>query len=308
MLFPTFMPAIRPSQRICSPTSVTANTSGAYATELRYYAYGGVRYNPGNQVTTDPSLHSGHTGQRWDSGTNLFYYGARWYDPAIGRFLAADTVVPQPRNPGGLNRYSYVLNNSLKFTDPTGHANVCGATNTECDTSSIRPNNVGDTRLDPSIVVDVLVPEDGTVSMGGTLMVGAGLMGSISVAIFHIDSEGNIVMFSPSVGGGGIAGAAVEGTGFISVTNAQTVDQLAGWSVNAGGGIGAGLVAGFDQVWFMDYETDTMFTGQVYSAGLGGDVGPFFAAEIHGGFNYSWLGPIRFNIYDVLSMQRPQNQ
>ena len=114
MLFPTFMPAIRPSQRICSPTSVTANTSGAYATELRYYAYGGVRYNPGNQVTTDPSLHSGHTGQRWDSGTNLFYYGARWYDPAIGRFLAADTVVPQPGNPGGLNRYSYVLNFSFR--------------------------------------------------------------------------------------------------------------------------------------------------------------------------------------------------
>ena len=118
MLFPTFMPAIRPSQRICSPTSVTANTSGAYATELRYYAYGGVRYNPGNQITTYR-----YTGQRWDSGTSLYCYGARWYDPAIGRFLAADTIVPEPGNPQSLNRYSYVLNNPLKFTDPTGHSN-----------------------------------------------------------------------------------------------------------------------------------------------------------------------------------------
>ena len=122
-------------------TSVTANISGAYATELRYYAYGGVRYNPGNQITTYR-----YTGQRWDSGTSLYYYGARWYDPAIGRFLAADTLVPGAGNPQSLNRYSYVLNNALKYVDPSGHANVCGATNTECDSSGIRPNNGGGRR------------------------------------------------------------------------------------------------------------------------------------------------------------------
>ncbi len=40
-------------------TAITTDQSGARLTELRYYAYGGVRYNPGSQVTTDPSLHSG---------------------------------------------------------------------------------------------------------------------------------------------------------------------------------------------------------------------------------------------------------
>lgn len=59
-------------------TAVTANSSGAYVTELRYYPYGGVRYNPGNQVTTDPSLHSGHTGQREDATIGLYFYGARY--------------------------------------------------------------------------------------------------------------------------------------------------------------------------------------------------------------------------------------
>ncbi len=55
-------------------------------------------------------------------------YGARFYDPLLGRFLSADTVVPQPGHPQALNRYSYVLNNPLKYTDPTGHANIAGTT------------------------------------------------------------------------------------------------------------------------------------------------------------------------------------
>ncbi|MSP13291.1 MAG: hypothetical protein EXR62_10090 [Chloroflexi bacterium] len=65
------------------------------------------------------------TGQPLDSSTNLLYYGARYYDPALGRFLQADTIVPQPGNPQSLNRYSYVMNNPVKYTDPTGHADAC---------------------------------------------------------------------------------------------------------------------------------------------------------------------------------------
>jgi len=51
----------------------------------------------------------------------LYDYGARFYDPALGRFISADTVVPGAGNPQALNRYAYVLNNPLKYTDPTGH-------------------------------------------------------------------------------------------------------------------------------------------------------------------------------------------
>jgi len=48
------------------------------------------------------------------------YYEARYYDPALGRFISADTIVPEPGNPQALNRYSYVYNNPLRYTDPTG--------------------------------------------------------------------------------------------------------------------------------------------------------------------------------------------
>ncbi len=41
--------------------------------------------------------------------------------PELGRFLSADPVVQAPFNPQTLNRYSYVLNNPLSFTDPSGY-------------------------------------------------------------------------------------------------------------------------------------------------------------------------------------------
>ncbi|MBK8129277.1 MAG: RHS repeat-associated core domain-containing protein [bacterium] len=51
----------------------------------------------------------------------LLYYNARFYAPGLGRFLSADSIVPNPTNPQSLNRYSYVLNSPVNFTDPTGH-------------------------------------------------------------------------------------------------------------------------------------------------------------------------------------------
>jgi RHS repeat-associated protein len=59
------------------------------------------------------------TGQRLDN-TGLYYYGARYYDPTIGRFISADSIVQSYSNPQSLNRYSYVFNNPLKYVDPSG--------------------------------------------------------------------------------------------------------------------------------------------------------------------------------------------
>jgi len=44
-----------------------------------------------------------------------------------------DTIVPEPGNPQALNRYSYVLNNPLRYNDPSGHAfSECGLEGNEC--------------------------------------------------------------------------------------------------------------------------------------------------------------------------------
>jgi hypothetical protein len=54
------------------------------------------------------------------------YYNARMYDPALGRFAQADTIVPAGVQ--GLDRYAYVNNSPLNFVDPSGHepGTMCG--------------------------------------------------------------------------------------------------------------------------------------------------------------------------------------
>lgn len=88
---------------------------GVVARQL-YHPYGTVRYSEG-ELPTDLTF----TGQRDVAGTGLMHYGARYYHPALGRFVSADTIVPDPANPQGLNRFSYVLGNPLGFVDPSGH-------------------------------------------------------------------------------------------------------------------------------------------------------------------------------------------
>jgi RHS repeat-associated protein len=61
------------------------------------------------------------TGQRKEASFGLYDYHARYYDPLIGRFVSADSIVPGAGNPQALNRYSYVFNNPLKYVDPSGH-------------------------------------------------------------------------------------------------------------------------------------------------------------------------------------------
>ncbi|TQV65588.1 hypothetical protein FKG94_28520, partial [Exilibacterium tricleocarpae] len=58
------------------------------------------------------SLHSlSFTGKPHDEATGLTYMGARYYDPAIGRFMGIDAVGFQADNPVSFNRYAYANNN-----------------------------------------------------------------------------------------------------------------------------------------------------------------------------------------------------
>ncbi len=85
--------------------------------DTRYHAFGATR-SGGTNTPTDKRF----TGQTLDASMGLYWYGSRAYDPVLGRFVQPDSVVPDYKNPQSLNRYSYVLNNPVRYTDPSGNA------------------------------------------------------------------------------------------------------------------------------------------------------------------------------------------
>ena len=98
-------------------TMVTSGSSGVKTAEQWYKAWGEVRYSSGSLQTK--YTYTGQYSNTSDFG--LMYYNARWYDSAMGRFIQADTIVPQPGNSQAWDRYSYVLNSPINYTDPSGH-------------------------------------------------------------------------------------------------------------------------------------------------------------------------------------------
>src|SRR5436190_4307 len=62
-----------------------------------------------------------YTGQEKDQETGLNYYNARYYNSHTKHFTQPDDIVQDPYDPQTLNRYSYVKNNPLRYTDPSGH-------------------------------------------------------------------------------------------------------------------------------------------------------------------------------------------
>jgi RHS repeat-associated protein len=96
--------------------AATADSSGNFYGEDMYEPWGPIRYTGG----TIPTSYT-FTGARRETGVGaLYYFGSRWYDQWIGRFLSADSIVPGG-NPQALNRYSYAFNNPMRYMDPTGH-------------------------------------------------------------------------------------------------------------------------------------------------------------------------------------------
>ncbi len=96
-------------------TSVVMDAGGQIVEKGFYMPWGGERGDQGI-TTTD----YGYTGQMREG--DIYYYNARWYDPAIGRFMQADTIVHMAsQGTQAFDRYAYVNNNPLRYTDPSGN-------------------------------------------------------------------------------------------------------------------------------------------------------------------------------------------
>ncbi|MCP5099662.1 MAG: RHS repeat-associated core domain-containing protein [Chloroflexi bacterium] len=103
-------------------TSAMSDNSGTLVdgSTSRFAPFGSYRTEPTADLTD-----RGFTGHKENRDVGLTYMNARFYLPGLNRFASADSIVPQPTNPQSFNRYTYTLNNPLKFTDPSGHTSSC---------------------------------------------------------------------------------------------------------------------------------------------------------------------------------------
>jgi RHS repeat-associated protein len=85
--------------------------------------FGGKR-GEGTGITASNYL---FTDQELDKESGLYNYDARLYDPIVGRFISADSVVPNWYDSQAFDRYAYTLNNPIKYKDPSGHIVVYGS-------------------------------------------------------------------------------------------------------------------------------------------------------------------------------------
>lgn len=105
-------------------TLAVADQSGTVTERLDYDPFGQRRDSKDLTWLDDfkPKATShGFTGHDHIDSMNLIHMKGRVYDPTVGLFLSPDPYVQDPTLVQNLNRYSYVLNNPLSYTDPSGH-------------------------------------------------------------------------------------------------------------------------------------------------------------------------------------------
>ncbi len=98
---------------------------GSPAEQMSYDPFGKRRNldgtdDPGNALI-GATGNKGYTGHEMLDNVALIHMNGRVYDPSVARFTTADPFVSNPDNPQSFNRYSYVRNNPLAYTDPTGY-------------------------------------------------------------------------------------------------------------------------------------------------------------------------------------------
>jgi RHS repeat-associated protein len=185
----------------------------------------------------------GFAGKPSDSTTGLSYFGARFYDPLIGRFVTEDSVSGAQTDSQSLNRYIYARDNPLAITDPTGHDWWSSFTNFVSNgASTVASDAMGEvsavqnawSSAPPSVKIGVVVAVS-AVAIGVTLGADAPIVGIADAgAIGAIEAGGDVV--------------ATETASIVATTSAEAASEAGGSAVtalatNAVAGAGGGAIA-----------------------------------------------------------------
>ena len=101
------------------------NLDGHITQNVAYIPYGEVFVEERNGSWASPYLFNA---KELDEETGLYYYGARYLDPAVARWLSVD---PMWENDPDKTPYNYCLNNPVKLVDPDGRRDIINAETNE---------------------------------------------------------------------------------------------------------------------------------------------------------------------------------
>jgi RHS repeat-associated protein len=237
--------------------AVITDASGAVIQRLSYDAWGRQR-NPNGTDATCGSISSGttrgFTNQEQMPVSCLINLNARIYDPTLGRFMAADPVVGDPYSPNSFNRYGYVDNNPLSFTDTTGL----------CFLGCFWKSSIFKVVLMVAIAVTLPVLEFG---------------GTIASAASALAESANVVAISAA--NGAIAGAVSAGVSGGNILQGAAFGALSGGLAAAAAPIGTAIGADLGGTTVANAVGQAVAQGAaggVVSVAEGGDFGSGFLA------------------------------
>jgi len=217
-------------------SNVITDENGEQVSLTEYTPYGGTHAQEG---TYDQNYK--FTGKELDPSTGLYYYGARYYDPELGRFTQADTIVPNPFSPQTLNRYTYCNNNPLKYVDPSGHfpwvAAIIGAI-VGAATGAISAHQAGGSVWQGALFGAVLGFTTGAIGYNVGQSLASSFLGSGGVITAFEGAIATGVEFGIGAIGPGMAGGFAGGKGSVG-------DIFKGGAIGFATGFGVGAVAGY---------------------------------------------------------------
>ncbi|MFB2777475.1 RHS repeat domain-containing protein, partial [Shewanella xiamenensis] len=126
------------SQRYFDPFGRTASTGGGHRTDI-------VNKNTLQSKLQDLDITNknrrGFTDHEHLNEQQLIHMNGRIYDYNLGRFMSVDPLIQSLTSTQSVNPYSYIMNNPLAGTDPTGYAATCSDDN-NCDLSDIKADEI----------------------------------------------------------------------------------------------------------------------------------------------------------------------
>ena len=259
------------SDHLGSP-SVFANPSGAQLEAQSFNALGNRRDASNWQTLIGPmaSTTHGFTGHEHVDALNVIHMNGRVYDPQIGRMLQPDPLADGTNQ--GLNRYTYVVNNPLSLTDPTGYSWFSDVLRVAVGVVIVM--------YAPYLLEPYLGAFGGVVAAGfiaGAVTTGSlqgGLYGAFAAGLFYgIDSGFQQAGWAQDLSTAGVMGSGLNGIGFSARVLASgvaggVVSDLQGGKFG-NGFISAGVTAGvMPKVGGLPYASERM----VASAMIGGTI------------------------------------